>query len=145
MSVSVATALAASEPRLVVLFDRDCGLCTATAKRLRRWDRAGRLVLVPLQEAPVSARPGLADAARDLPLSAALHVVDERTGAVHAGGDAALAIGAALPGVGRLARVAGSVPPITWGIGRAYDLVARNRHRIGRWLRLEGPACDVPR
>jgi predicted DCC family thiol-disulfide oxidoreductase YuxK len=71
--------------------------------------------------------------------------VDERTGAVHAGGDAAIAIGAALPGIGPLARVVGSVPPVRWGIGRAYDLVARNRHRIGRWLRLEGPACDVPR
>jgi predicted DCC family thiol-disulfide oxidoreductase YuxK len=64
---------------------------------------------------------------------------------VHAGGDAAIAIGSALPGIGRLARIAGSVPPVRWGIGRAYDLVARNRHRIGRWLRLEGPACDVPR
>jgi predicted DCC family thiol-disulfide oxidoreductase YuxK len=146
MSASVAAApAAASRLRLVVLYDRDCGLCTATAKRLRRWDRSGRLVLVPLQEAGVSGRPGLSEAARDLPLSAALHVVDERTGAVHAGGDAAIAIGSALPGVGGLARLVGSVTPVRWGIGRAYDLVARNRHRIGRWLRLEGPACDVPR
>jgi predicted DCC family thiol-disulfide oxidoreductase YuxK len=145
-SVSVAPApSAASEPRLIVLYDRDCGLCTATAKRLRRWDRAGRLVLLPLQEAPTSVRPGLAETARDLPLTAVLHVVDERTGAVHAGGDAAIAIGTALPGVGSLARVVGSVAPVRWGIGRAYDFVARNRHRIGRWLRLEGPACDVPR
>jgi predicted DCC family thiol-disulfide oxidoreductase YuxK len=148
MSVSVSVApvpVSVPEPGLVVLYDRDCGLCTATARRLRRWDRAHRLVLVPLQDAPASVRPGLAQAARDLPLSAALHVVDEQTGAIHAGGDAAIAIGAALPGVGGLARLVGSVPQIRWGIDRAYDLVARNRHRIGRWLRLEGPACDVAR
>jgi predicted DCC family thiol-disulfide oxidoreductase YuxK len=146
MSAAVsAPVVAASEPRLVVLYDRDCGLCTATAKRLRRWDRAGRLVLLPLQDADSSTRPGIAASARDLPLAAALHVVDERTGAIHAGGDAAIAIGSALPGIGQLARVVGSVPPVRWGIGRAYDLVARNRHRIGRWLRLEGPVCDVPR
>jgi hypothetical protein len=46
MNASVAVAPAPSgacEPRLVVLDDSDCGPCTATAKRLRRWDRAGRL------------------------------------------------------------------------------------------------------
>jgi predicted DCC family thiol-disulfide oxidoreductase YuxK len=131
-------------PRLVVLYDRDCGLCTATARRLRRWDRGGRLDLVPLQDAAGSARPGLAEIARDLPLSAALHVIDERTGSVAAGGDAAFAIAGALPG-GRIASAFGSLPPARWSVRLAYDLVARNRHRIGRWLRLEGPACDLPR
>jgi predicted DCC family thiol-disulfide oxidoreductase YuxK len=130
--------------RLVVLYDRDCGLCTATAGRLRRWDRAGRLRLLPLQEAASSGRPSLVAAARDLPLSAALHVVDERSGAIRAGGDAALAIAAALPG-GWITRPAAAIPPVRWLVGRAYGLVARNRHRIGRWLRLEGPACDLPR
>src|SRR4051794_23879747 len=66
--------------RLVVLYDRDCGLCTATARRLRRWDRHGRLELLPLQDADVADRPALADTVRGLPLTAALHVVDERTG-----------------------------------------------------------------
>jgi predicted DCC family thiol-disulfide oxidoreductase YuxK len=130
--------------RLVVLYDRDCGLCTATARRLRRWDRAGRLELLPLQDAAASARPEIAAAGRDLPLSAALHVLDERTGAVRAGGDAALAIVAALPG-GTVARLIAAIPPARWLVGLGYGLVARHRHRIGRWLRLEGPACDVPR
>ena len=143
ISSAVAPNLAAPEARLVVLYDRDCGLCTATAKRLQRWDRAGRLVLLPLQEAGSSARPRIAAMTRTLPLSAALHVVDERTGAIHAGGDAAIAIATALPG-GGIARAAGALPPVRWGVRRAYDIVARNRHRIGRWLRLEGPACDIP-
>ena len=136
--------LRATAARLVVLYDRDCGLCTATARRLRRWDRAGRLELLPLQEASASRRPGLAAAARDRRLAEALHMVDERTGAVRAGGDAALAIAAVLPG-GIVTRPLAVIPPARWIVGALYDLVARNRHRIGRWLRLEGPACDLPR
>ena len=130
-------------PELVVLYDRDCGLCTATARRLRRWDRYGRLELLPLQDADVSDRPTLAETVRGLPLTAALHVVDERTSDVRAGGDAILAILAAMPG-GVAARVLRTIPPVRWIVGLGYDAVARNRHRIGRWLRLEGPACDVP-
>ncbi len=138
------TGAAASGPHLVVLYDRDCGLCTATAKRLRRWDRSGRIELLPLQEAAGSSRPSIAAAARDLPLSAVLHVVDEATGEVRAGGDAALAIAAVLPG-GAASRPVAAIPPARWLVGLGYGLVARNRHRIGRWLGLEGPACDVPR
>ena len=130
-------------PRLVVLYDRDCGLCTASARRLRRWDRHGRLELLPLQDVDGADRPGLAAAVSGLPLKSALHVVDEATGDVRSGGDASLAIGAALPG-GRVVRVLGVVPPVRWIVGLGYDVIARNRHRIGRWLRLEGPACDVP-
>ena len=63
---------------------------------------------------------------------------------VRAGGDAVLAIGGALPG-GRIVRVLGALPPVRWAVDLGYRLVARHRHRIGRWLRLEGPACDVPR
>lgn len=137
-------AAAGAAGRLVVLYDRDCGLCTATAVRLRRWDRSGRLEILPLQEAVGSGRPMLMAAARDLPLLDALHVVDERTGTVRAGGDAALAIASELPG-GFVARLVDAVPPARWIVGLGYGLVARNRHRIGRWLRLEGPACDVPR
>jgi predicted DCC family thiol-disulfide oxidoreductase YuxK len=128
--------------RLVVLYDRDCGLCTATARALRRWDRRGRLVLVPLQDVDREV-PLVAAAVDGLPLDVALHVVDEATGRVAVGGGSVLAIASRLPG-GRLADVLARVPPIRWGIGVAYDVVARNRHRIGRWLRLEGPACDVP-
>ena len=130
-------------PRLVVLFDRDCGLCTASARVLRRWDRNGRLELLPLQEARTSGRPDLAAATARLPLRAALHVVDEATGEIHAAGPAVVAIGSVLPG-GRIVRVLGAIPPFRWALGVGYALIARNRRRIGRWLRLEGPASDVP-
>ena len=133
-------------PPLVVLYDRDCGLCTASARQLRRWDRGGRLELLSLQDAirSDSDRPVLAAAVRGRPLFAALHVYDEATGAIHAGGSAALAIGAALPG-GRIVRVLSALPPFRWVIDVGYRVIARQRHRIGRWLRLEGPTCDVPR
>ncbi|HET7703535.1 MAG TPA: DUF393 domain-containing protein [Candidatus Limnocylindrales bacterium] len=129
---------------LIVLYDRDCGLCTATARALRRWDRHNRLELLPLQDAMASRVPSVAAAGRELPLTAALHVVDAGTGFVRAGGDGALAIAAALPG-GRVARALAAVPPFRWVVGVGYGLVARHRHRIGRWLRLEGPVCEVPR
>ena len=131
------------EPRLVVLYDRDCGLCTATAKRLRRWDRHGRLEMLPLQDAAVSDRPDVAATARNHPVLAELHVLDEATGRVDAGGDAALAIAAALPG-GWLVRPIRRIAPVRWIVGAAYDFVAHNRHAIGRRLGLEGPSCDTP-
>jgi predicted DCC family thiol-disulfide oxidoreductase YuxK len=134
----------AGDDRLVVLYDRDCGICTAIARNLERWDRHNRLGLLPLQDAPASDRPRIAAAARDLPLTAALHVVDEASGAIHAGGDAALAILAVLPG-GSVVRPLAALPPFRFVVGLGYAIVARNRRRIGRWLRLEGPACDLPR
>ena len=135
-------AAAAAGPRLVVLYDRDCGVCAFSARRLRRWDRAGRLELLPLQAAAGSGRPELERAARERPLIDALHVVDERTGRVRAGGDAVLSIASVLPG-GALVRPIAAIPPFRWAVGAAYDLVARNRDRIGRWLGLEGPVCVV--
>jgi predicted DCC family thiol-disulfide oxidoreductase YuxK len=133
-----------AQDRLVVMFDRDCGLCQATARRLRQWDRHGRLELLSLQDALSSDRPLVAATARSRPVLAELHVLDQRTGRVDAGGDAALAIAAVLPG-GRLVSPLRRVAPVRWVVRVAYGLVARNRHRIGRRLRLEGPACDVPR
>jgi predicted DCC family thiol-disulfide oxidoreductase YuxK len=130
--------------RLVVMFDRDFGLCQATARRLRRWDRHARLEMLSLQDAATSDRPLVAETARNHPVLDELHVLDERIGRVDAGGDAALAIAAALPG-GWLVRPFARLAPVRWIVGAGYSLVARNRHRIGRRLRLEGPACDVPR
>lgn len=140
--------LPAAEPYrsdgLIVLYDRDCGLCTATARALRRWDRHERLELLPLQDAAASVVPSVTAAGRELPLTAALHVVDAATGSVRAGGDGALAIASVLPG-GWVAGALAAVPPFRWVVGIGYGLVARHRHRIGRWLRLEGPVCEVPR
>jgi predicted DCC family thiol-disulfide oxidoreductase YuxK len=129
-------------PALTVLYDRDCGLCQATIRQLRRWDRHGRLAMLPLQSAPVSGDPAVRTAAAESPLASALHVV-AADGRVYAGGDAALAIVRELPG-GHLLDPWREVAPFRWVVGAGYDAVAGHRHEIGRALRLEGPACDVP-
>ncbi len=139
---STLSTVEARAARLVVLFDRDCGICVATAETLRRWDRAGRLELVALQEARGSDRPVLARVAAAHDLHAELHVVDEASGLVSSGGRAVLAIVGRLPG-GRLPALLARIPPVPWVIGVGYALIARNRRAISRALRLE-TACAVP-
>jgi predicted DCC family thiol-disulfide oxidoreductase YuxK len=129
-------------PALTVLYDRDCGICQATVRQLRRWDRNDRLAMLPLQSAPTSRDPAIRTAAAESPLESALHVV-AADGRVYAGGDAALAIVRELPG-GHLLDPWRDVAPFRWVVGAGYDAVARHRHEIGRALSLEGPACDVP-
>ncbi len=130
------------DPALTVLYDRDCGLCQATIKQLRRWDRRGRLAMVALQSALASSDPAIRTAGAGSPLESALHVV-AADGRVLAGGDAALAIVHELPG-GHVLDPWRGVAPFRWVVGAGYDAIAGHRHEIGRALRLEGPACDVP-
>ena len=132
----------ADRPVLTVLYDRDCGLCQATVQQLRRWDRRGRFAMMPLQSAPSSGDPTIRTAAAANRLESALHVVDA-DGRVLAGGDAALAIIHELPG-GEMLDPWRRVAPFRWVVGVGYDAIAGHRHEIGRALRLEGPACDVP-
>ena len=115
-AASSGATLASPAGRLVVMFDRDCGLCQATARQLRRWDRNGRLEMLSLQDAAGSDRPIVAEAARRYPVLAELHVVNEADGRIDAGGDAALAIAAALPG-GWLVRPFRGFPPTRWIVG----------------------------
>ena len=153
--------------RLVVLFDRDCGLCLAAARALARWDRRGLLELLPLQEASRDTHPAVREAAAGRRLERELHAVfvaiegtaasagpdvtwgtpvtsDIAAGAgpVVAGGDAVLAIVGLLPG-GRVPAGILAVPPFRWVVAAGYRAIAANRHRIGRLLRLEGPGCLV--
>ena len=142
MSLRPAEASAA-EPRLVVLYDRDCAFCAWTARQLWTLDRHRRLAFLPLQDAAVSERPDVTAAAAGRPLEEALHVVDGRDGRVVFGGRALIAILDALPG-GRWFRPWVGLPFIPPLVGAAYRLAARNRHRIGRWLGLDASRCVVP-
>jgi predicted DCC family thiol-disulfide oxidoreductase YuxK len=128
--------------RLLVLYDRDCGICAAFAARLRRWDREDRLDLLALQAAAGDARPLVRDVATGHPLHAELHVLDPSSGAVRSGGRAVLEIASRLPG-GRVPALLGRLHPAAWVIGVVYALVARNRHAISRALRLD-TVCSVP-
>ena len=127
--------------RLLVLFDGDCGICTATAARLDRWDRAGRLELLALQAAATDKRSIVRAVQASHPLHDELHVLDPTSGEVRSGGRAVLEIVERLPG-GRIPAAVGRLAPFRWLIGLAYALVARNRRAIGRALRLE-TTCRV--
>jgi predicted DCC family thiol-disulfide oxidoreductase YuxK len=85
--------MAAELAELTVLFDGDCELCAGLARRLRRWDRAHRLELLPLRAPEVATRfPQL----RRTELERELHAV-EPDGTVHAGVEALRRIGRLVP------------------------------------------------
>ena len=128
--------------RLLVLYDRDCGICFATVRQLRRWDRNGRLEILALQDAATDRRTVVRDVAATHPLHDELHVVQPGTGVVRSGGRAVLEIAARLPG-GRIPAAIGRLPPAAWLIGLGYAIVARNRRAISRALRLD-TVCRIP-
>jgi predicted DCC family thiol-disulfide oxidoreductase YuxK len=121
---------ATSAGGLVVLYDADCAFCTASVRRLRRWDRDGKFDLVPLQSAATSPDPALRAAAARYPLQTALHVVDRRTGRVSAGGRAMLTILDALPG-GRLLRPWAALPTVPVMADLVYGVVSDRRQDLG--------------
>ena len=120
---------------LTVLYDADCGVCTATARLLRRLDRHGKLSLVPLQTATRTDAPTLEQ------LLDSLHAVDEQ-GRWWVGADAVIEIGRRIPML-RLLTLATTVPLARPLIDAAYRLIARNRHRLSRALGMS--ACDPAR
>ena len=51
------------DPRYTVVYDGACGICRRSVELLRRWDRHGRLELVPFQAEGVGDRfPDIAEA-----------------------------------------------------------------------------------
>jgi predicted DCC family thiol-disulfide oxidoreductase YuxK len=124
-----------------MLFDADCGLCTAVAAWLMRRSRPGELRAVPLQTMATHREPELAQllAGRDLTLT--LHLVTPGA-RVLTGSRAVLAAARTVPKWGAVARVADNA------IGHAvlepgYRWVARHRRGIGRALGIS-QTCSVP-
>ena len=123
---------------LIVLYDRDCALCVAIGRWLRRADAAGRLEFRALQDAPADAR--LAEVAATHPLHAALHTVDA-AGRVSAGGAALLDILERLPG-GPISAAWRRLPFAPALAEAACRSVASQRERIGAALGLDA-TCDI--
>ena len=142
-SAVAATRAPADEPRLVVLYDRDCAFCSWTARQLWSIDRYRRLSFVPLQEASTARSAVVRSAVEGRPLGDALHVVDQRDGRLAGGGDALLAILDALPG-GHWFRAWAALPLIRAIAAVGYRLAAANRARLGQWLGLDARRCVVP-
>jgi predicted DCC family thiol-disulfide oxidoreductase YuxK len=129
-------------PALIVLYDADCGFCMATVRWLQRRDRAGRLTFIPLQDAAADEESWRTSVAGH-DLRAALHVVEQASGAVVEGGPAMLAVLGALPRWWVVARLAATrtVAPL---VDAAYRLVAGHRGALGRLVGADGPACRLP-
>ena len=120
------------DPQPIILFDGDCAYCNSWVRWISVRDRAKRYRFVALtSEEGVALRkqhgvPAHIDS---------IVLIDRKT--AHVRSDAAWRVLGALPGWGAAATLLRLVPrPIrNWG----YDLVARNRHRLGGQ-----DACELP-
>ena len=120
---------------LTVLYDRDCGICTATARSVTRLDHGGRLDFVPAQVAHVDGAPPRHE------LLDRLYAVDH-SGRWYSGAAAAMEIASRVPPlwiVSVTARVPGAM--LLYELG--YRILAANRHTLSKALGLR--ACAVPR
>lgn len=123
-----------ADRRLLVLYDADCGICSRSARLLRRLDRGRRLRLLPLQDAGEIVDAPPMELLRD-----AIHVRD-RDGQWSIAGAAWIRIAEEVPLLRPLAVVA-RVSAIRIGIELVYAMVARNRHRLSPLL--GDQACAV--
>jgi len=123
-----------SEPsgRLTVVYDAGCGICRETVRRLARWDREDRMEFMPLAAAASSGRPALEQLAAGDRFRESIQVMDESTGRVSSGGQAALALLEALPG-GWLLRPWTALPPAGPVADTVYRVASRHRNRLA-WL-----------
>ena len=121
-----------------MLYDRDCGLCTWSAERLRAWDgHRERLRFVPLQSAQADEVLGGMDRERRF---GSWHVA--AGGEVRSAGAAAAPVLRLLPGGRPLAWLAERLPRTT---ELAYRWVTARRDRLGALLGKEACAVDPSR
>jgi acetyl esterase len=112
--------------RATLIYDGECGFCQDTVAIVSKWDREGRLTMIPFQE---QARV----AAFQIPLpalAAAMHLVLP-DGRVLAGADAAPALLRLLPGKRWLAPVF-ALPGVLPVARRMYGWIARRRRCLVR-------------
>jgi predicted DCC family thiol-disulfide oxidoreductase YuxK len=121
----------------VVLYDEDCGFCRWSLDKLLAWDRRQAFQSVSIQSA--HGRELLADIPEDRHLDS-FHLVAP-DGSVRSAGAAMGPLAQLLPGGRPLAAVFRAFPRLT---ERAYRLVANNRNRLARLLRIDA-SCQIRR
>ena len=122
---------------LTVLYDGACGLCRASAGRVRRFDRRGRIELLELQDPAAAARFPEVDREAAMKWMQAV----DRSGRVFSGAEAWARIGLLLPGWNLLAWML-LVPGLRLVAGKVYAWIARNRYRWNRAVCQDG-SCRV--
>lgn len=120
-------------PALTILYDGDCALCRASAARVRRMDRGGRIDLINLNEPDTATRFPQVNREEALRWMVAV----DRHGRIFTGADAWARIGLTLPGWNLLAWVL-LVPGIHFVAKQFYAWVARNRYRWNATLCADG-------
>lgn len=120
--------MAAVAPRAyTVVYDGNCGVCRRVVDRLSRWDRDGKLEIVPSQAAGVPARFPWIDPAAFVESMQVVRVSDGRTWQGAAAIERLLDV---LPR-GRWIAWIFSVPLVRGIAERMYRWFARNRYRMG--------------
>jgi predicted DCC family thiol-disulfide oxidoreductase YuxK len=119
---------------LTVLYDADCGVCSATARVLRRIDRRHQLRLTPLQDASLPGSPSLAQ------LLDSLHAVDE-DGRWWTGADAVVEIARRIPVLRPVTSFA-RLPLAPRILDAGYRAVAEHRQQLSRVLGMD--VCRDP-
>jgi predicted DCC family thiol-disulfide oxidoreductase YuxK len=118
------------EPKHVILYDRDCGLCKWSLDMILRWDRRARLRGVAIQSPEGERLLSGIDPDRRLD---SWHLAGP-DGTVTSAGAAAAPLARLLPGGGPLAYLLARFPGAT---ERAYRWVADHRAALARVLRID--------
>lgn len=114
--------------KATLIYDGQCGFCRRWIERVRRWDRHGRIAVLPYQSPELAVRfPELSPEACAL----RIHVVEE-DGTVHAGAAAGREVLRRLPG-GSLWAVPFAIPGVLAVAERLYVYITK------RW----GPVRDA--
>lgn len=113
----------------IVLYDRDCGFCRWSLRRLLALDRDHHLRAVALQDAEADRLLGDLDVAERM---SSWHLIDAR-GRRSSAGRALAPLLRELRGGGPLARLLESSPAVA---DAGYGVVARHRSSLGRIVRL---------
>jgi predicted DCC family thiol-disulfide oxidoreductase YuxK len=121
----------------IVLYDDDCAFCKWSLDKVLAWDRRRLLRPVAIQsEEGGELLASMPEAKRLESWHLALP-----SGEVRSAGAAAVPLAEVLPGGRPLAALFRAFPRTT---DRAYRLVARNRNRLARLLRIDA-SCDLRR
>ena len=114
--------------RPVLLYDDGCRFCRASAEAVLRWDRAGRVALLPWSHPrAVVWMHGLTPAERD----ASMHIALPDGVLLHSG-DAMILLFDALPGLHWLGALARRSDTLRDCVGWGYGVAARNRETLSR-------------
>jgi len=121
-----------------VIYDGGCGICQALKDRAQRLDRHGCLQFTAYQTADLARiAPDISpELARQ-----ALYTV-RSNGRQDRGARAVFQAMRCLPGIWGMMGTIGVFPPVSLVCEPLYRLVARYRHTLSRWLRLNRCAID---